>query len=51
MIIYTHPDCLLKENGSNHPERKERLDSVLESINQIKGLCVIDFLILIDLNI
>ena len=38
MIIYTHPDCLLKENGSNHPERKERLDSVLESINQIKDI-------------
>jgi acetoin utilization deacetylase AcuC-like enzyme len=38
MIIYTHPDCLLKENGSNHPERKERLDSVLESINKMKDI-------------
>ncbi len=36
MIIYTHTDCLLKENGLNHPERKERLDSVIDSINKIK---------------
>ena len=26
MIIYTHSQCLLKDNGSNHPERKERLE-------------------------
>ncbi len=32
MIIYTHPDCLLKFNGQNHPERKERLESIIESI-------------------
>ena len=38
MIIYTHPDCLLKENGSNHPERKERIDSILESVKQIKDI-------------
>ena len=36
MIVYTHTDCLLKDNGINHPERKERLDSILNSINQIK---------------
>jgi acetoin utilization deacetylase AcuC-like enzyme len=36
MLIYTHPDCLLKNNGFNHPERKERLDSILNSIKQIK---------------
>ena len=36
MIIYTHTDCLLKENGLHHPERKERLDSVIDSINKIK---------------
>ena len=38
MIVYTHKDCLLKDNGFNHPERKERLDSILESIKQIKNL-------------
>ena len=38
MIIYTHSECLLKDNGFNHPERKERLDSILESIKQIKDI-------------
>ena len=32
MIIYTHNDCLKKFNGRNHPERKERLESILSSI-------------------
>ena len=32
MIIYTHGDCLKKFNGAAHPERKERLDSIIESI-------------------
>ncbi len=36
MIIYSHNDCLLKENGSNHPERKERLETILDSIKSIK---------------
>ena len=36
MLIYKHNDCLLKDNGFNHPERKERIDSILESIEQIK---------------
>ena len=36
MLIYKHNDCLLKDNGFNHPERKERIDSILESIKQIK---------------
>ena len=35
MLVYKHKDCLLKDNGFNHPERKERIDSILESINQI----------------
>ena len=35
IIVYTHSDCLAKDNGPNHPERKERLKVVLESI---KGL-------------
>jgi acetoin utilization deacetylase AcuC-like enzyme len=32
MIIYTHEDCLKKFNGNSHPERKERLISILKSI-------------------
>ena len=36
MLVYRHSDCLLKDNGFNHPERKERIDSILESIKQIK---------------
>ena len=29
--IYYHADCLIKSNGVNHPERKERLDSIISS--------------------
>ena len=36
MLVYTHNDCLLKNNGFNHPERKERLDSILASIKKVK---------------
>ncbi len=32
MIVYTHEDCLKKFNGNGHPERKERLDSIINSI-------------------
>ena len=32
IIVYTHPDCLLKDNGPNHPEKKERLQVILKSI-------------------
>ncbi len=38
MIVYRHNDCLLKDNGLNHPERKERVESILESINQIDDI-------------
>ena len=38
MLVYTHSDCLLKDNGLNHPERKERLDTILESIRGIKDI-------------
>ena len=38
MLVYTHPECLLKDNGFNHPERKERLETIIESIKQIKDL-------------
>ena len=37
MLVYTHNDCLIKNNGLNHPERKERILSLLESIKQIKN--------------
>jgi acetoin utilization deacetylase AcuC-like enzyme len=30
MIVYTHNDCLKKFNGRNHPERKERLISIIK---------------------
>ena len=32
MIVYSHSDCLLKFNGIGHPERKDRLISILNSI-------------------
>jgi acetoin utilization deacetylase AcuC-like enzyme len=32
MIVYTHNDCLKKFNGHAHPEKKERLESILSSI-------------------
>ena len=32
MIIYTHNDCFKKFNGPGHPERKERLESIISSI-------------------
>ena len=35
IIVYTHSDCLAKDNGPNHPERKERLETVLQSINEM----------------
>ena len=35
MLVYKHDDCLLKDNGFNHPERKERINSILVSIKQI----------------
>ena len=38
MVVFTHSDCLLKDNGSNHPERKERLDTVLKSIKEIDSI-------------
>ena len=38
IIVYTHSDCLLKDNGTNHPEKKERLQVILKSIQNIKNL-------------
>lgn len=41
MIVFKHEDCLLKDNGFNHPERKERIESILESIEKIKNLKIV----------
>ena len=38
MLIYTHYDCQLKDNGFNHPERKERLDSIISQLKRLKIL-------------
>ena len=38
IIIYTHSDCLAKDNGPNHPERKERLETILESVKELDSL-------------
>jgi len=38
MLVYSHNDCLKKFNGDGHPERKERLNSILDSIKQIKDM-------------
>ena len=32
MIVFTHKDCLKKFNGHDHPERKQRLESIISSI-------------------
>ena len=37
IIIYTHSDCLAKDNGPNHPERKERLETVLKSAMELNS--------------
>jgi len=38
IIVFTHSDCLLKDNGPNHPERKERLQTVLRSIKEATNI-------------
>ena len=38
IIVYTHSDCLLKDNGINHPEKKERLQVVLKSLQDINNI-------------
>jgi acetoin utilization deacetylase AcuC-like enzyme len=40
MIVYTHDDCLKKFNGHGHPERKERLQSIINSIKTTSELNV-----------
>ena len=38
ILVYTHSDCLLKDNGPNHPEKKERLQTILKSIQDISSI-------------
>ena len=38
MIVYSHNDCLKKFNGNGHPERKERLDVIKNSLNSSPDL-------------
>ncbi len=38
IIVYSHLDCLLKDNGPSHPEKKERLQVILKSIKDLKGI-------------
>ena len=38
LFVYTHLDCLLKDNGVNHPERKERLETIVKSISEIEDI-------------
>ena len=38
LIVYTHSDCLLKDNGPQHPEKKERLQIILKSIQDISSI-------------
>jgi len=38
--VYSHSACLSKDNGDGHPERKERLESILESIHSIDDLTI-----------
>ena len=38
--VYSHSACLSKENGEGHPERKERLESILNSIQRIDDISI-----------
>ena len=38
LIVYTHSDCLLQDNGLRHPEKKERLQVILKSIQDISDI-------------
>ena len=38
MIVYTHNDCFKKFNGQNHPERKERLFSIIKALKSLPEL-------------
>jgi len=38
ITVFSHSDCIAKDNGENHPERKERLEVILDSIKRISQL-------------
>ena len=38
ITVFSHLDCIAKDNGKNHPERKERLEVILDSIKGISKL-------------
>ncbi len=38
ITVFSHLDCIAKDNGENHPERKERLEVILDSIKSISQL-------------
>ena len=38
ITVFSHLDCIAKDNGENHPERKERLEVILDSIKNIDEL-------------
>ena len=40
ITVYSHSACLSKENGEGHPERKERLESILDSIQRIDDISI-----------
>ena len=41
ILIFSHKDCLKKNNGKDHPERKERLETIINSLNEIKNINLI----------
>ena len=51
MIVYTHKDCLLKFNGHGHPERKERLETIISSIKSSNFTVVLKNAPLVNLDI
>ncbi len=40
VIVYTHKDCFLKFNGKNHPERKERIETINNSLSEINNVFI-----------
>ncbi len=42
LIVFSHNDCLLKFNGINHPERKERLEVVLKAIKEFENIKILN---------
>jgi len=38
ITVFSHLDCIAKDNGENHPEKKERLEVILDSIKRIGQL-------------